>query len=258
MRAGGAAGTITRMFELTGIAWLDAVLAFISAHGYLATFFGGLLENVTIFGGFMPGETVVMTVSFLATKTDELHPLLIWLVSVLGTMAGSNVSYGIGHRGGRPLIDGICRRWPRLGKGVDRAEEYFEIHGPKTVFIARFTAGFKNWIPTLAGVSRMRLLPFELYTLVSAMVYSTGLVIIGYFFGEEMDVIIAWFKKAGLAATIAVVALFAAYVAWRVWRARSIARQVAEHETGEAAESALESLETCADEPSGLDCGDED
>lgn len=245
------------MFELTGIPWLDAVLAFMQAHGYVATFLGGLLENVTIFGGFMPGETVVMTVSFLATKTKDLHPLAIWLVSVLGTMAGSNVSYGIGHRGGRPLIDGLTRRWPRLTKGVDKAEEYFEIHGPKTVFIARFTAGFKNWIPTLAGVSRMRMIPFQLYTLVSAVIYSTGLVIIGYYFGEHMDEILAWFKKAGWWATLAVVTLFAGYVGWRVWRSRSIARQVAEHESDEAREAAAEGFERCDDEPAGLDSGDE-
>ena len=246
------------MFELTGIPWLDAVLAFMSAHGYLATFFGGLLENVTIFGGFMPGETVVMTVSFLASQTKELSPVVIWLVSVLGTMAGSNVSYGIGHRGGRPLLDGIARRWPRLAKGVDKAEEYFEIHGPKTVFIARFTAGFKNWIPTLAGVSRMRMLPFQLYTLISAAVYSTGLVIIGYYFGEHLDEILAFFKRNGGWASLAIAVVFGAYVGYRVWRSRSITRQVAEHELGEAAEEACEDLESSCGEPGALSSGDED
>lgn len=250
------------MFQLTGIGWLDAVLAFMSAHGYVATFFGGLLENVTIFGGFMPGETVVMAVAFLASQTGQLNPVLIWVFSVLGTMAGSNVSYAIGHRGGRPLLDWLCRRWPRLMKGVDRAEEYFEIHGAKTIFIARFTAGFKNWMPTLAGVSRMRMFPFQMYTLASAVIYSTGLVIIGYFFGDNMDAIVAWFKKAGLWATIALLVGVAAYVGYRVWRSRSITHQVEEHELEEAAvesaaEESSERLESAPAEPGALDAGDE-
>lgn len=254
------------MFSLTGIPWLDAVLGFMSVHGYVATFFGGLLENVFIVGGFMPGETVVMAVSFLATKVKDLHPVVIWFVSVLGTMAGSNVSYAIGHRGGRPLLDGIGRRWPRLMNGIDKAEEYFEIHGPKTVFIARFTAGFKNWVPTLAGVSHMSLPIFQLYTLLSAMVYSTGLVIIGYFFGDNMDAIVQWFKRAGVWATAVAVLVLAGYVGVRIWRSRSISHQVAEHELEELAEEAAEQLESAAAErlesavaePDAPDSGDED
>jgi membrane protein DedA with SNARE-associated domain len=214
---------------LTGIAWLDAVLAFFSAHGYIATFLGGLLENVFIVGGFMPGETVVMAVAFLASRTRELHPVLIWVVSVLGTMAGSNISYAIGHRGGRPLLDAVGRRFPRFEDGIFKAEEYLEIHGPKAVFASRFTAGFKNWMPTLAGVMRMKMAPFQAYTLLSAMVYSAGLVIIGYYFGDRMDEIVVWLKRAGWWATFAVVAVIAAYVGLRIWRSRSIEKQVVEH-----------------------------
>lgn len=225
------------MFQLTGIAWLDAVLAFMSAHGYVATFVGGLLENVFIVGGFMPGETVVMAVSFLASKTRELNPLLIWVSSVLGTLAGSNVSYLIGYRGGRPMLMAVGRRFPKLEEGIFKAEEYAEIHGTKAIFISRFTAGFKNWMPTIAGVTHMRLDIFELYTLFAAMIYSTGLVIIGYFFGDRMDEIVAWFKTAGWWATAAVVALLAAYIGYRVWRSRRIETQVEHHleDTADAA-----------------------
>jgi len=228
------------VLPLTGIGWLDVILGFMSAHGYLATFFGGVLENVFIVGGFMPGETVVMTVSFLASRTKELSPIAIWLVSVLGTMAGSNISYAIGYRGGRPMLLRIGKRFPKLESGMFKAEEYFELHGSKTVFISRFTAGFKNWMPTIAGATRMRLDVFEIYTLLSAMVYSTGLVIIGYFFGSQMDLIIGWFKRAGLLATLVLVVVLAAYVGYRVWRSRSITHQVEEHLEDEAERAAEE------------------
>jgi len=240
------------MFKLTGIAWLDVILGFMSAHGYLATFFGGLLENVFIVGGFMPGETVVMAVSFLASRTRDMSPIVIWFVSVLGTMAGSNISYAIGHRGGRPMLLRIGRRFPKLESSLFKAEEYFELHGSKTVFISRFTAGFKNWMPTIAGATRMRLDVFELYTLLSAMVYSTGLVIIGYYFGEQMDVIVAWFKRAGLWATVILVAALAAYVGYRVWRSRSIEHQVEAHLVEEA-DAAAERLGLDAQEASDRD-----
>jgi len=238
---------------VTGIAWLDAFLGVMGAWGYLIAFMGALLENLFIAGSFMPGETVVMAAAFVASRDPRLMIVGVWVISVLGTMAGSNLSYWIGYRGGRPLVDRIAGRWPRLMRGLSDAEEYFEIHGTKTVFIARFTAGFKNFVPTLAGVSRMRLRAFESYTLLSAVVYTTGLAVLGYYFGANLDLVGAWLKRAGIWALVVVALLAAAYVAYRLWRKQGIERQIVDHEVEEAEELLLDG----SIEPSGGDAGDE-
>lgn len=219
---------------ISGIPWLDALLVAMGAWGYLATFLGGALENIFVAGSFVPGETVVMVVSAAASRDPQVNILFVWLASIVGTVAGSTVSYAIGRIGGRPLLVAIVGRFPRLMQGLDDAERYFEIHGTKTVFLARFTAGFKNFTPTLAGVTRMRLAPFELYTLLSAVVYSTGLVIIGYFFGANMESILKWGSKAGLWAVVALGAAAALFVAYRRWRAARIDRQIADLAVEEA------------------------
>jgi len=211
---------------ISGIPWLDALLVAMGAWGYLATFLGGALENIFVAGSFMPGETVVMVVSAAASRDPQVNILLVWLASIAGTVAGSTISYAIGRAGGRPLLVAIVGRFPRLMQGLDDAEHYFEIHGTKTVFLARFTAGFKNFTPTLAGVTRMRLAPFELYTLLSAIVYSTGLTIIGYFFGANMERILKWGSTAGLWAVIALAAAVVLYIAYRRWKAARIDRQI--------------------------------
>lgn len=216
--------------NFTGIAWLDAFLAVMGAWGYAVAFAGALLENLFLAGSFMPGETVVMAVSFAASRDPRLNIGAVWLVSMLGTMAGSNISYWIGHRGGRPLIARITARFPRMAEGLHSAEEYFEIHGSKTVFLARFTAGFKNFVPTLAGVTRMRLAPFEIYTALSAIVYTTGLAVLGYYFGSNLDAVAHWIRRAGVWALVVAAALVAAYIGWRIWRSRRIEAQVEEHE----------------------------
>lgn len=216
--------------HLTGIAWLDTFLAVMGAWGYAVAFAGALLENLFVAGSFMPGETVVMAVSFVASRDPRLNIGAVWLVSMLGTMTGSNISYWIGHRGGRPLLARIAIRFPRMAEGLHSAEEYFEIHGSKTVFIARFTAGFKNFVPTLAGVTRMPLAPFEIYTALSAIVYTTGLALLGYFFGSNLDLVTMWIRRAGVWALVAGVAVVALYAGWRVWRSRRIEEQVEEYE----------------------------
>ena len=235
--------------HLTGIVWLDAFLAVMGAWGYAVAFAGALLENLFIAGSFMPGETVVMAVSFVASRDPRLNIGAVWLVSMLGTAAGSNISYWIGHQGGRPLLARIAIRFPRMAEGLHSAEEYFEIHGSKTVFIARFTAGFKNFVPTLAGVTRMPLVPFEIYTALSAMVYTTGLALLGYFFWSNLDLVTMWIRRAGVWALVAWVAVVALYAGWRVWRSRRIEEQVEEYE----AESTEETVGDSPREAEGED-----
>jgi membrane-associated protein len=225
--------------QFTGIVWLDTFLSVMGAWGYAVAFAGALLENLFISGSFVPGETVVMAVAFAASRDPRLDIGAVWLVSMLGTMVGSNLSYWIGHRGGRPLLSRIAARFPRMAEGLRTAEDYFEIHGTKTVFIARFTAGFKNFVPTLAGVTHMPLAPFEIYTALSAIVYTTGLAVLGYFFGSNLDLVTAWISRAGTWAVVVAVAAVALYVGWRVWRSRRIEEQVEEYEA-ELTEEMLE------------------
>lgn len=205
---------------VSGIPWIDALLVAMGAWGYLATLLGGILENLFIAGSLIPGETVVMVVAAAASRDPQLNVFLVWAASVVGTVAGSTVSYGIGRVGGRPLLDAFVRRFPRLTKGLEGAERFFERHGTKTVFLARFTAGFKNFTPTLAGVTRMPMVPFQIYTFLSAVVYSTGLVLIGYFAGANMDKVLSWFGTAGLWGVGAIVLGVILYVLFRRWRKR--------------------------------------
>jgi len=220
--------------QISGIIWLDALLAAMGPWGYLATFIGGALENLFIVGGFVPGETVVMVVAAAASRDPRVSILGVWIASIIGTVAGSSISYAIGRIGGRPLLEVIVGRFPRLMKGLDDAEHYFEIHGTKTIFLARFTAGFKNFAPMLAGVSRMKMAPFQMYTVISAVVYSTGLCIIGYFFGTNMERVLKWLSRAGLWAVVVIAVVVVLYVAYRRWKVARIDRQIIDLETEEA------------------------
>jgi membrane protein DedA with SNARE-associated domain len=230
--------------QISGIIWLDALLVAMGPWGYLATLLGGMLENLFIVGGFVPGETVVMVVAAAASRDPQVSIIGVWIASIVGTVAGSSLSYAIGRVGGRPLLQVIVGRFPRLMKGLDDAEHYFEIHGTKTIFLARFTAGFKNFAPMLAGVSRMKMAPFQMYTVISAVVYSTGLCIIGYFFGTNMERVLKWLSRAGLWAVVVIAVAVALYVVYRRWKAARIDRQIIDLETEEAETALLDDDES--------------
>jgi membrane-associated protein len=219
---------------ITGIFWIDALLVAMGPWAYLAAFLGGALENLFIAGSFVPGETVVMVVAAAAVRDPQVSIVAVWVASIVGTVAGSSLSYAIGRIGGRPLLDVVVGRFPRLTKGLDDAEHYFEIHGTKTIFLARFTAGFKNFAPMLAGVSRMSLAPFQIYTVLSALVYSTGLCIVGYFFGTHMERVLKWLSRAGLWAIVIIACVIGLYVLYRRWKAARIDAQIIDLEVEEA------------------------
>jgi len=219
---------------ISGIVWLDVLLVAMGPWGYLATFVGGALENLFIAGSFVPGETVVMVVAAAAARDPQVSVIGVWIASIIGTVAGSSMSYAIGRIGGRPLLDVVVGRFPRLLKGLDDAEYYFEIHGTKTIFLARFTAGFKNFAPMLAGVSRMKMAPFQMYTVISAVVYSTGLCVVGYFFGTHMERVLKWMSRAGLWAVVVIVVAVGLYVLYRRWKAARIDAQIIDLEVEEA------------------------
>lgn len=94
------------MTPQVGVPFVDWVLSLLNDWGYLIVFGFTIAENLFVVGSFVPGETIVMAAGFVTVK-GGLDPWLVFVASVLGTTAGSNISYYFGRRGGRGAIE----RW---------------------------------------------------------------------------------------------------------------------------------------------------
>ncbi len=237
---------------VTGIGILDWFLALLGTWGYLIVFGFTISENIFILGSFTPGETVVMAAAFVASQGD-LNLAGVWIVSVIGTMVGTNLSYLLGRKGGRTAITHWGERFHIPLMRIEAAEEYFHKHGSKTVFLARFAAGVKNFVPTIAGASHMGLLWFELFSLLGAFAYTTLMVAIGYFLGSNFDLALKIASQIGIFGTLLFVALivFALVGRRRYIKARD-ERLVAEEAAEEAEEFGMEG--TLDEEPvDGMD-----
>ena len=182
---------------ITGIAIVDWFLRLLDSWGYLIVFGFTISENIFVLGSFTPGETVVMAAAFVASL-GELNVVGVWFASVIGTVIGSNLSYLLGRKGGREMLLRFGNRFRISGERIAATEEYFFKHGSKTVFLARFAAGVKNFVPMIAGVSHMGLFWFELFTVLGAITYTTIGVLIGYFIGENFDHAMAIASNMGL------------------------------------------------------------
>jgi membrane protein DedA with SNARE-associated domain len=183
------------MIPSTGIPLLDWFLALLDAWGYLLVFGFTVFENLFVIGSLTPGETVVIAAAAVAAN-GQLQLVGVWIVSVVGTVVGSNLSYLLGRRSG---LDGVraFAGWAadtRIGRilrlddeSVDDVYEHFHQKGARTVFISRFAIGAKNFVPAVAGATHMPVFWFELYTLLGAIVYTSLMCAIGWFLGANLE-----------------------------------------------------------------------
>ncbi len=119
---------------------VDQIPSLIEQYGYLIVFFGVLLESA---GVPIPGETVLV-VSGALVHQGHLELGDVMVIGILGAVAGDQIGYWVGREGGRPFV----LRWGRYvlvtPERMGRAEEFFERHGGKAVFLVRFIAGLRS------------------------------------------------------------------------------------------------------------------
>jgi membrane-associated protein len=213
----------------TGIPLLDLALALLRQHVFAITLVVTVLENVFAVGSFTPGETTLLAAGFVASAAvnDETTAFMIVAVAIVGSMIGSNISYGIGLRGGRPLLERYGGRFALVERRLKDAEGFVERHGSRTMVLARFAPGIKNFAFTIAGVTRMKVAVFETYSLVGAVLYAGIMVALGFFFGSNFRMLLKVVHGAGWGFLFIAVLLAAWFgvnrVASRQRRARDLA-----------------------------------
>lgn len=185
--------------------WLADVFG---RYGYAAVFFGVLLENTGI---PVPGETMVLAGGALA-HSGHLSLGRVIVLGMVGAILGDNFGFVIGRHGGRRFAD---RHGWRIGLTRERLREFdrfFERHGPKTVFVARFITGLRVFCAVLAGGSGMSWPTFLFYNATGAIVWSTTIAVVGYFLGHSWETLERWIGGTGLAGLVVVVVLVLVWI----------------------------------------------
>jgi membrane protein DedA with SNARE-associated domain len=168
----------------------------------------------------LPGETALIAAAILAGRGH--YP--IWeVIAVAGSAAiiGDNGGYWAGRLWGRKLLT----RWKRLERFSARvlppAERFFEAHGGKTVFVARFVAILRFSAAFLAGVTRMEWWRFLLWNAAGGICWATGVGLLAYYGGKAAADAFdryGWIGAAGIVAAVAVLLL-----GIHLWRKRMLA-----------------------------------
>jgi membrane protein DedA with SNARE-associated domain len=191
----------------------------ISRYGYVAIFVLMLLESACV---PIPSEVTMLFGGALAAAAfagagHQLDLLGVVAAGVAGNLVGSLLAYWVGYAGGRPL----AVRWGRYllirPHEIDRAHDWFDRHGDAAVFFGRLLPVVRTFISLPAGVARMNLGKFSLYTLLGCIPWTAGLAWLGYSLGDRWDEVERVMRPfAWIIAGLLIIGI-AAWI-WRRWR----------------------------------------
>jgi membrane protein DedA with SNARE-associated domain len=187
----------------------------ISSGGYVGIAILMAIESACI---PLPSEIIMPFAGYLVS-TGRFDLILAATAGAIGCNIGSIVGYEVGKRGGRPMAE----RWGRyvlIGPGeLDAADRFFARWGSLAVLIGRLLPVIRSFIAFPAGVARMQLVPFHVYTFLGSWPWCFGLAWVGMKLGTQWNSdprIKAAFHRADLAIGIVVIALVAFYIWHRV------------------------------------------
>jgi len=136
-----------------------------------------------------PSEVVLPPAGYNAAK-GLMNGYLVLGAGVLGSVVGALFNYFVAVRLGRPLLHRY-RRYLLMKEGsLDRAEEFFRRHGEISTFVGRLIPLIRQYISLPAGLARMRLDLFVLYTALGAGIWSAVLTWIGWYLGRHADLLL--------------------------------------------------------------------
>lgn len=161
----------------------DRLLEAFGTIGLLLVVFA---ESGLLIGFFLPGDSLLFTAGVFAAAGKLSLPVILPGVFI-AAVAGDQVGYAFGNRAGPALFRRPDSRFFKQAY-LDKAQRYFDEHGPRTIVLARFVPIVRTFAPIVAGAGSMRYRTFVTYNVVGGFVWGVGVTSLGFALGEAIDI----------------------------------------------------------------------
>ena len=202
------------------------ILQVIEQFGYLGVFFLILIENVF---PPIPSEVILLFSGFFSTYTN-LSVFYMILASTFGSLLGAIILYYIGKIFNKERLKKIVKG--KLGKilflkekDIDKADEWFDNKGNKSVFFCRFVPIVRSLISVPAGMSEMPMVKFIIYTVCGSMIWNTVLICLGYKLGDNWEYVLTILDKYQLIVIVILIIVFG-YVIIKFYRKKRKSKKI--------------------------------
>ena len=212
------------MDDLVGaiFAWAQDVLKTLGYPGVT------LLIALETFFPLVPTELILPLTGYLSAQGQFAWPWLV-VAATLGSLIGATSLYGAARWGGAPLVARVLDRYGRYfgfsSADLGGVQRWFDRNGEKMVVIARVTPGLRTLISVPAGLGRMPLARFWLYTALGSGLWNGALIGAGYLLGDHWDQVEGVLAPIGPLVYLAMIAAVVFIVARRLWQRRGMSNE---------------------------------
>lgn len=167
----------------------------------------------------VPSELVVPPAGYLASQ-GQMNIWLVIFFSTLGSLIGALFNYALAYYLGRPWILRYGKYFLIPPEKFAKVESFFLKHGEISTFTGRLIIVVRHLISLPAGLSKMDLKRFTIFTLVGSFIWVSILAYIGYIVGNNMDLVKSYYKQAAIGLVVIMAIVLAVYIAWQKNRVR--------------------------------------
>lgn len=207
-----------------------------------ASFFQWFVENASYLFVFVfmviessfipfPSEVVVPPAAYLACTKGDMNVVMIVVVATLGAIVGALINYYLAVWIGRPVVYRFANsRWGRLclldTQKVEKAEAYFYKHGAISTLIGRLIPAVRQLISIPAGLAKMNIITFIVFTALGAMIWNIILAVLGYWLSgivslDNLYVAVEEYNQYLTWAGIGIGVLFLMFVLWTLFKPKT-------------------------------------
>ena len=153
----------------------------VGSLGYIGIFIMMFLES-TVFP--IPSEVVMIPAGYLAHK-GEMNIYIVIILGALGSLCGALFNYYFALKFGRAFLMKYGKYFFVSHETIEKTEVFFKDHGHISTFSGRLIPGLRHYISLPAGLARMNLFVFCLYTTLGATIWVIILTLLGYYIGDN-------------------------------------------------------------------------
>lgn len=196
---------------------INFITSTISGSGYVGIFLLMIAESALI---PIPSE-IIMPFSGFLVSTGEFNAVYVVVAGSLGNLVGSLIAYFVGSRLGREFILRYGKYVLLRKSHLELTETYFKKYGDGSTFIGRLLPAVRTYISLPAGLAKMNLKKFVIYTLIGSIIWNSALTYVGMMLQERWHRILQYSDYLDVAVIIGVIVVIALFVRSRRKHAES-------------------------------------
>lgn len=197
----------------------------ITSFGYLGVFVLMTFESALI---PIPSEVTMPFAGFMV-GLGKLNFLLVVFIGAIGNLIGSLMAYALGYWGGETVVHNLVRKYGKYLlitlEEVETSEKWFKNHGSKIAFFSRLLPVVRTFISLPAGIAKMNVLHFSIYTFLGSFLWSAFLAWLGLMLGQNWNVLGGYFHKFDYLIVATGLILTALYVYHKIQKIKKASRK---------------------------------